>query len=194
MKIIFFVLSLVCILSCRQVTKDFGPFTLNIPSSWTYVPQQGIDSYVGLIAIDQKDTLFFNYGPYSNTLIYTQLDSIFSLDTVPFTHDEFNRLLEHNLNFSEGNLSDSIYLKPYLIQYYKDTTIQSFPAHTVLPRNIGHGCTGIFVDSIWYRNTDDNSGKLVEKLALSGWNLSEKNHKTVLEVIKSLKFKALPLK
>ncbi|SKB41137.1 hypothetical protein SAMN05660841_00384 [Sphingobacterium nematocida] len=194
MKIIFFVLSLVCILSCKQVTKDFGPFTLNIPSSWTYVPQQGIDSYVGLIAIDQKDTLFFDYGPYSNTLIYTQLDSLFNLDTIPFSFEDFQKLSDFNFNFQYGNLSDSVYLKPYLTQYYTDTTIQSFPAHIVIPRNIGHGCTGIFVDSIWYRNTDSNSGKLVKKLALSGWNLSEKNHKTVMEVIKSLKFKALPLK
>lgn len=47
---------------------DFGSFTVETPKSWKQIKAQGIDSYVGRIAIDDKDTLDFDLGWYSNTL------------------------------------------------------------------------------------------------------------------------------
>jgi len=47
---------------------DFGSFTIEAPNNWTKVKVQGIDSYVGRIAIGNTDTLEFDLGPYSNSL------------------------------------------------------------------------------------------------------------------------------
>ncbi|WP_426791855.1 hypothetical protein [Sphingobacterium sp. WOUb80] len=50
-------------------TMDFGLFTLEAPYKWQQVKQNGIDSYVGAIAVDKRDTLYFDMGMYSNTVI-----------------------------------------------------------------------------------------------------------------------------
>ncbi|WP_426791885.1 hypothetical protein [Sphingobacterium sp. WOUb80] len=47
---------------------NFGLFTLEAPYKWQQVKQNGIDSYVGAIAVDNIDTLYFDLGMYSNTL------------------------------------------------------------------------------------------------------------------------------
>ncbi|XZF12481.1 hypothetical protein ACTHGU_11870 [Chitinophagaceae bacterium MMS25-I14] len=49
-------------------TLDFGYFTINTPGSWEGVKEQGLDSYVGGIAADYGDTLYFDLGMYSNKL------------------------------------------------------------------------------------------------------------------------------
>lgn len=52
----------------RTKTIDFGLFTLEVPYQWQQVKQDGIDSYVGAIAVDNADTLYFDLGMYSNSL------------------------------------------------------------------------------------------------------------------------------
>jgi len=49
-------------------TLDFGLFTIETPKSWTKIKVQPFDSYVGRIAIDDKDTLDFDLGLYSDNL------------------------------------------------------------------------------------------------------------------------------
>lgn len=49
-------------------TLDLHTFTIEVPNSWTYFPIQGLDSYVGGVAIGNGDTLTFDYGYYSNQL------------------------------------------------------------------------------------------------------------------------------
>lgn len=48
-------------------TLDLRRFSVQIPGSWRYVPQSGVDSYVGALKGDGI-TLLFDYGYYSNTL------------------------------------------------------------------------------------------------------------------------------
>ena len=47
---------------------DFGQFTITVPATWSPVKARGIDSYVGLIALDHEDTINFDLGWYSNSL------------------------------------------------------------------------------------------------------------------------------
>lgn len=47
---------------------DFGDFTIEVPASWQPVQLQGIDSYVGGIAMDQDQQAHFDLGWYSNSL------------------------------------------------------------------------------------------------------------------------------
>lgn len=49
-------------------TMDFGGFSIQTPQSWQQIKARGTDSFVGRIAIDEKDTLDFDLGWYSNTL------------------------------------------------------------------------------------------------------------------------------
>jgi hypothetical protein len=46
---------------------DFGAFKMNVPDGWTSFKLQGIDSQVGGVT-DGKDSLFYDYGWYSNDL------------------------------------------------------------------------------------------------------------------------------
>ena len=61
------------LISCNNTndgkkTLDFGRFTIEVPSTWNKVKLRGIDSYVGLIAIGETDTLTFDLGWYSSSL------------------------------------------------------------------------------------------------------------------------------
>ena len=46
----------------------FGSFAMDAPKKWTKIKVQGIDSYVGHIEIDTKDTIEFDLGYYSYDL------------------------------------------------------------------------------------------------------------------------------
>tara|TARA_A100000171_G_C2123827_1_gene142329 strand:+ start:930 stop:1739 length:810 start_codon:yes stop_codon:yes gene_type:complete len=46
---------------------DLGAFSIETPSEFKYIKEQGIDSYVGLIT-NKIDTFYFDYGWYSNEL------------------------------------------------------------------------------------------------------------------------------
>jgi hypothetical protein len=48
---------------------DTGPFSVLLPPSWTYEPNQGIDSFIGSFVGDGV-RLHFDYGWYSNSLPY----------------------------------------------------------------------------------------------------------------------------
>jgi len=60
----------------RTKTMDFGLFTLEVPYKWQQVKQSGIDSYVGAIAVDNTDTVYFDLGMYSNTLTEPNIEVI----------------------------------------------------------------------------------------------------------------------
>ncbi|WP_433862725.1 hypothetical protein [Sphingobacterium thalpophilum] len=62
------ILAIGCKDPSRTKTMDFGLFTLEVPYKWQQVKKNGIDSYVGAIAVDNADTLYFDLGMYSNTL------------------------------------------------------------------------------------------------------------------------------
>lgn len=64
------ILLIALFLSCTNniQTLDVGKFTIQVPSNWNIVKEDGIDSYVGKIAIDEKDTISFDLGWYSNSL------------------------------------------------------------------------------------------------------------------------------
>lgn len=47
---------------------DLGQFSISVPSTWQPVRQEGIDSFVGQIALTDGDTIFFDLGWYSNPL------------------------------------------------------------------------------------------------------------------------------
>ncbi len=53
---------------CNQKMLDFEHFTIEVPTTWTPIELQGIDSYVGQIKISNQENVTFDFGWYSNPL------------------------------------------------------------------------------------------------------------------------------
>lgn len=60
----------------RTKTMEFGLFTIEVPYKWQQVKQNGIDSYLGEIAVDNTGTLYFDLGMYSNSLTEHNIEVI----------------------------------------------------------------------------------------------------------------------
>ena len=157
---------------------DFGSFTITVPQSWGKIEHQGIDSYVGAIAIDERDTLEFDLGWYSNKLYEddpTILDSnmISDIDTSMMDTSEVifvkNRMSVDPDKYRKNNVSWD--------------TIDGRRAKIVYPRISGIGTTGVYIDSLWI------SGSGVDRFNLYGDNLTPENERKVLKAIETLKFR-----
>lgn len=72
------------------VFKKYGEgFALYLPSDWTYIEMEGVDSYIGKIYTPTSDTLYFDFG-------------IYSLSDRPITHgdvdeDEYKKKVHYKL-------------------------------------------------------------------------------------------------
>lgn len=177
--------SILLLLACESKEKqvktiDLGAFTIDAPTSWHPVKQAGIDSYVGQIAIDDGDTLFFDLGWYSNDLSEDQLFTV---------HEKNIYLLDEELLHKKDSLvytfvgtTDSINVN----RYFKDSItweiIDNRRAKIVRPKKTGIGTTGIFIDSVW------QAGSAVDRFQINGKNLKPENEKQFLTSIRTLKF------
>jgi hypothetical protein len=143
-----------------------GSFTIETPQSWRHIEVNGIDSYVGNIAIDSIDTLSFELGWYSDKLYeYDQpiMDSsmIESLDTnfvdpSAIIFVKFSMLVDPDKYRADKVMWDAIDGKAAKIVY---------------PRRSGVGITGIYIDSL------SLTGKGVNRFNLYGTNLKPENEK-----------------
>jgi len=183
MKIIL-VFLLILIIGCNdnksnteKQTLDFGSFSIETPNGWTKIKAQGVDSYVGRIAIDNSDTLDFDLGWYSNKLNEyepTILDSnmVGSIDTSMVDKSEVvfvkNRMQVDPDKYKKNNISWD--------------TIDGRKVKIVFPRQTGTGMTGIYIDSLWQRGYD------IDRFNLYGNNLKPTNEKLVLKALRTLKF------
>ena len=161
---------------------DFGSFSMETPENWNYIKARGIDSFIGKIAIDENDTLYFDYGMYSSSL-KEDLGLIITKDSV-FTEEK------------NENINDT--LNPYVMKFYakRDTLnieklyktensfemINNLKAKMVTPKKIGIGLTGVY-----FENT--SSKRKGMRFQISGYNLSPNNQKSFLKAIKTIKFK-----
>src|SRR5690606_28678501 len=71
MNRLLILLFLLLLFSCpekKYKTIDFGQFEITVPENWNRYERQGIDSYIGGIITDTKDTLKFDLGRYSADL------------------------------------------------------------------------------------------------------------------------------
>jgi hypothetical protein len=170
--------------ACKQTSShtdlkvlDFGLFTIETPKSWTKVNMQGTDSYVGDIATDNKDTLSFDLGLYSNKLYETDptiLDSSF-MKNIDTTDQNF-----HSIIFVKN--SRLVDLDKYRNNNISWDTIDGREAKIVYPRRSGVGVTGIYIDSLW------SSRFGLVHFNLYGENLTPENEQKVLKALRTLKF------
>lgn len=158
-------------------TLDFGAFTIETPTTWEKIKVKGIDSYVGRIAIDDKDTIDFDLGWYSSTLTEYEPQIIERallqhlkppIDTTEFIIVDSREGIDPD-KFKKNNVSWG--------------TIDGRKAKIVYPRRHGIGTTGVYIDSLWVSGID------VHRFNLSGENLQPENEVMVLKAIKTLKFR-----
>lgn len=154
------------LLACNQKptnsnTKilEFGPFTIETPKSWTKIKELGTDSYVGKIAIDNKDTLDFDLGWYSNKLYETDVTI---LDSSMMNLVDTNAVNFYSILFVKNkNLVDPDKYRKNNISW---DTIDGYRAKIVYPRQSGIGITGVYIDSLWQAGSD------VDRFNLYGTN------------------------
>jgi hypothetical protein len=110
------------LISCSNSIKtlNFKTFTIEVPKSWNPVRENGIDSQVGRIAIDDQDTLSFDLGRYSNNL-----SEEYSKD---YDQPGVEKLLKNSTIYE---------------------IIDNKKAKIVTPKKPGLGTTGIYFDSPW---------------------------------------------
>lgn len=183
MKILISAIVIFGLNACKQPqpkgntkTMNFGSFTIEIPHSWQQVKVNGIDSDVGSIAIDNKDTLHFDLGWYSYNLTEGE----------PW-------IVERSVveNFQPGVdtsemiiVESSRYIDPdkYKKQNVSWDSIDGRTAKIVYPRRSGNGFTGVYIDTLWI------SKSRVVKFNLYGRNLKPENEKVFLNALRTLKF------
>jgi hypothetical protein len=154
-------------------TLDFRAFTIQVPPTWKQVKVDGIDSYVGLIALDKGDTASFDLGWYSNSL---EDESIFINGS------------DVNLVDEKGNLKfygkvDTVDIEKLKKDTSRWTTIDGKRAKIVQPKQTGIGLTGIYFDSLWTK------GSGTDRLQINGRNLQPDNERQLLQAFGTLKFK-----
>lgn len=159
----------------RTKTMDFGLFTLEVPYKWQQVKQNGIDSYIGAIAVGNTDTLYFDLGLYSNSLTEPNIQVI--------TREMIE---ENNLDSSDfvvvnDIMSMNIDADLYRKQNVSWDTIDNRRAKIVFPRISGRGMTGVYIGSLW-----GNSSKV--RFNLQGSNLKAQTEQDLLKAIKTLRF------
>ena len=159
----------------RTKTMDFDLFTIDVPYKWQQIKQNGIDSYVGAVAVDNTDTLYFDLGMYSNTLTEPNIEVI------------TRQMIEENDLDSTGfvvvkdlmsmNMDADLYRK----QNVSWDTIDNRRAKIVFPRISGKGSTGVYIGSLW-----GDSSKV--RFNLYGSNLKTQTEQDLLKAIKTLRF------
>lgn len=156
-------------------TLDFGSFSIVTPKGWTKIKAQGVDSYVGQIAIDNTDTIYFDLGWFSNNLEEAQpqiierrmLRNMHLLDTSELIIVESSKEIDPK-KFMKNNIS-----------WY---TVDGRKAKIVFPKQSGIGTTGIYIDSLWQGRLD------VDRFNMYGHNLKPGNEKLLIQALKTLRF------
>jgi hypothetical protein len=176
-SIIFLVFTLI---SCSESknnagkhTLDFGRFTIETPDSWNQIKEHiPYDSYVGRIAVDSVDTIYFDLGLHSNSLTeYVKIND--GNSTLFYSKENLNNHIVKGDSLEIDSLVKSKFF--WDIFDRRKTKI-------VTPKISGIGTTGIYIDSLW------KEGGNIEKFNLYGTNLNPVTEKLLLESIKTLKF------
>ncbi|WP_374175207.1 hypothetical protein [Flavobacterium tructae] len=171
--IVFFSFILISCKTERSKTLNFGVFSISVPNNWEKVNIKGIDSYVGGIVMNKKDTLFFDYGN-STALIN---DAIVIEDIKNFTKMKEEGFSIENLTFSKTpdlDQNQGIFHK----EYYMYDTISGFIPKIKVPKRIGNGVTAICFDSL-------NTKK--ERLYIYAKNLDTIKQFELLKAFKTIK-------
>ncbi len=182
-------LVLLCIDGCQSgkhvemKTLSLGQFQITVPEDWEPVKENGIDSFVGRMALTDGDTVFFDLGWYSNS---------FEEENLPYTLDEKNvylldqRLVDSSQVYVFYGTIDTVDLEKFHKNRTTWSTIDGRRAKIVQPRVSGDGMTGIYIDSVW------QAGSGIDRFQMNGRNLTSANQEMLLAAFQTLRFVRTP--
>lgn len=145
-NIVLILILLSILFGCKSETNktiNFDVFEITVPSNWQKIDIEGIDNYVGGIELNDKDTVFFDYG--NNTALID--DAIMVEDIKKYSKMKQEGFYVENFIFSKTpNLDQNqgIFHK----EYYIYDTINGFIPKVKIPKKIGNGLTAICFDSV----------------------------------------------
>lgn len=181
LKIFHIIILMILVSGCqypyRTKKMDFGLFTLEAPYTWQQVKKNGIDSYVGAIAVDKSDTLYFDLGMYSNNLTEPNIEIITRQMMEESATDSIKDIIVRDMPLDVDLDADR-----FRKQNVSWDTIDHRCAKIVFPRISGNGLTGVYIDSLWLRG----SSKI--RFNLAGADLKVQNEKDLLNAVKTLRF------
>lgn len=168
--------------SCGGDSKmlDMGDFTMKIPGNWKLIEEKGIDSFVGKIAIDKTDTVSFDLGWYSNSLdeekpYYVDKNKVFLINEGKSKPD--------SAVYDYYGEADTIPLEKFLKNNITFEKIDNKTVKIIKPKKAGHGMTGIFIDSLPTKSSNNN------RFQLNGADLKPQNEELLLNAIRTIKFR-----
>lgn len=162
-----------------QTTKsmDFHSFTFQAPKDWHQLRLDAYDSNAGIIVTKNNDSIYYDYGPYSNSLE--------QLSAPIITRKDMNELLKVNpdIDTTEFIIINTNETQEDFIQSkvtYKK--IDGYKAKILEPKQAGKGITGIYIDSL----KTGSLGKI--RFNLYGTNLKKESQTELLKAIQTLRF------
>lgn len=173
-----FILSVLNFIGCTGTyynkKTDFNQYTMDIPQSWRKVELKGIDSHVFLIITKNGDSIFSDYGKYSEK--FDETNKVFS-------YEQIKKIKSSGMDITglyyskkpEIDQAQGTFLKEY---YYYDT-INKITGKIKVPKITGKGEVGIY-----FSNLKDNNS-----LTISGKNLNEADQNILLDSFKSIMIK-----
>lgn len=176
---VIFLFFVVLFYSCKNQSNkevqrlDLGLFSLETPNTWKLVKEKIVyDSYVGRIAVDDTDTLYFDLGWYSNDL--TEYLKMNVGDSIEFylKDNTDNKIIK----------GDSAMINSLVKSRFSWEIVDNRKAKIVFPKISGTGTTGLYIDSLWEAG-DEN-----DKFNFYGINLTPANEKAFLASLRTLKF------
>ena len=176
---IILLFSIISLLSCKNQPQketqrlNLGLFSLEAPNTWKQVKEKIVyDSYVGCIAVDNTDTLYFDLGWYSNDLAEYVKMNLGDSNLFYLKENPGNKVIR-----GDSAIIDSLIKSRFIWEI-----VDNRKAKIVFPKKSGTGTTGLYIDSLW------NAGDENDKFNFYGINLKPTTEKAFLKSLKTLRF------
>jgi hypothetical protein len=156
---------------------DFRNFSFQAPKDWTQLKLDDYNSNAGIIVTKNKDSIFYDYGPYSNPLDETS--------AVIITREELRELLKVNPKADTTEfiiLNENTRNEDFIKSKTTYKKIDGYKAKLLEPKKIGKGMTGVYIDSL----KTGSLGKI--SFNLYGKNLKKESQTELLKAIQTLQF------
>lgn len=155
--------------------SDFSHYSIVLPQHWKKINAQGIDSDVKIFLTKSGDSIYFDFGKFSEK--FDETNKVFSIQQIK--KYKSMGMDTSNLFFSNTPQIDQAQ-GTFLKEYYYYISVDKFKGKVKVPKMIGKGDVGIYFDSI------DNK---YNRLSIIGKNLNENDQKEILISFKTIKFK-----
>lgn len=147
-------------------------FSIAIPYNWSYLLQKGIDSETGIFITEKSDTIFYDFGHYSDPLNeqYLVLDYRRKNDVDTLNFD----IPVYFSNDAESDLKSGKFSNQLV---FKDS-IDNLLVKIVRPKKRGKGIAGAYFDNISNNN----------KLTIHATNLDSLTEEKLIKAIYTIRF------